>query len=102
MTILNITSTTRYGLLFFSEAEDDLLLLQEFELAEVELLLDILLTGECLVYQMQLPSLGKATKFSRRYSTFLLRVVSTKLKFYNFCKVTFVQSPGLSLLMKDF
>ncbi len=81
VTNLNVTSWSRHGLLFFLEAEDDLLLLQDFELAEVELLLDILLTGECLVYQIQLPSLGKATKFSHRYGIFLLRVLSTKFKF---------------------
>ncbi len=70
--ILKYHSWTRHGLLFFLEADDDLLLLQDFELAEVELLLDILLTGECLVHQIQLPSLGKATKFSHRCGTYLL------------------------------
>jgi hypothetical protein len=72
VTNLIVTSWTRHGLLFFLEAEDDLLLLQDFELAEVELLLNILLTGECLVYQIQLPNLGKATKFSLNFGALLL------------------------------
>ena len=45
---------------FYTEADDDLLLLQDFERGEVENLLALLYTGECRLYQRSLPNLGKA------------------------------------------
>jgi hypothetical protein len=50
-------STTLVGALL--EADDNLLLLQDFELAEVEQLHGILHTGECWLNQTSLPNLGK-------------------------------------------